>query len=420
MGNALAIQGGSPVRTKAWPTWPVWDEREVEALTAAVKEPKWAIDSPIVARFERDFASYHDAKFGIAVTSGTTGLMAALRGVGLRAGDEVVIPDYTFMATATSVLSLGAIPIFADIEPETLNLDPDSFAAVISPRTRAVMPVHFGGLPADMDRIRRVAEKHGVKIVEDAAQAVGASWRGTRVGAIGDAGAFSFQSSKNVTAGEGGMMLTNDPEIAERAESFRNCGRRMRSGIWYRHYLVGLNYRMTGFQAAILEVQMQRLDEQFKRREENGRYLSEKLERIPGISPLKVPEGVTGHAYHLYIFRYQPEAFAGVPKKRFIEALQKEGIPAAGGYLSPVHELDFLADREELEGTLGANFDPEKMDYSKVESPAATKAVDEEAVWIGQSVLLADRSDMDDIVEAVDKIQTMAGNLARVETAPAG
>lgn len=418
MGNALAIHGGNPVRSNPWPGWPVWDQREARALAAALDQAKWAIDSPIVARFERDFASFQDAKFGVSVTSGTTGLMTALRAAGIGAGDEIVVPDYTFMASATAVLAVGAIPIFADVESETLNLDPGSIEAVVSSRTRGVMPVHFAGMPADMDRIRTVAAKHDLRIIEDAAQAVGASWKGTRVGAIGDAGAFSFQSSKNVTAGEGGMVVTNDPQIAERAESYRNCGR-MRSGVWYRHYVMGLNYRMTGFQAAILEVQMQRLEDQFTTREANGRYLSEKLGSIPGISPVKVPEGVTGHAYHLYMFRYHREAFSSVPKKRFVEALQAEGIPAAAGYLCPVHALDFLQDRAELEVVLGRNFDPARMDYSRVECPAARKAVEEEAVWLGQSVLLAEQSDMDDIVEAIDKIRNMAGELAKEEPAAA-
>jgi dTDP-4-amino-4,6-dideoxygalactose transaminase len=414
MGTKLAIHGGTPVRSKSWPSWPVWDQREVQALTAALEEAKWAIDSPIVARFENDFASAHDAAFGIAVTSGTTGLMIALRAAGVAAGDEVVVPDYTFMASATAVLALGAIPIFADVESETLNLDPNSVEAVLSPKTRAIMPVHFGGMPADMDRIGELAAKHNLKVIEDAAQAVGASWRGTHVGAIGDAGAFSFQSSKNVTAGEGGMVLTNDPELAERAESYRNCGR-MRSGVWYRHYLMGMNYRMTGFQAAILEVQMERLEEQFAKREGNARYLSEKLAAIPGIFPLEVPEGVTGHAYHLYIFRYNRAEFAGVPRKNFVEALQREGIPAAGGYLCPVHQLDFLQEHAELQVALGKNYDPKRMDYSRTDCPAAKKAVEEEAVWLGQSVLLAERSDMDDIAEAIDKAHNLSSDLVNEE-----
>jgi len=390
----------------------MWDEREQEALAAALRQPKWAIDSPIVARFERSFASLHDAKFGAAVTSGTAGLLVALRAAGVNAGEEVIVPDYTFMASATAVLAIGAIPIFADIEAETLNLDPNAIEAVLSEKTRAVMPVHFAGLPADLDRIRAVARKRGLKVIEDAAQAVGASWKGTRVGAIGDAGAFSFQSSKNVTAGEGGIILSNDPQVAERAESLRNCGR-MRRGAWYRHYLMGLNYRMTGFQAALLEVQIQRLEEQFARRGENGRYLSEQLAGIPGITPAKVPDGGTGHAYHLYIFRYQRDHFAGLPKQKFVEALQREGIPASVGYLSPVHRLDFLQCAAELESVLGRNYDPIRMDYARVDCPAAEKAVKEEAVWLGQSVLLAGRSDMEDIVTAVAKVQRFSGELAR-------
>ena len=211
----LAIAGGTALRQAPFPAWPVWDESDVQALRRVLQSGRWdALKGEEVSRFEAEFAAYQGAAHGVAVTNGTVALKLALIAAGVGPGDEVIVPGYTFIATATAALELGAIPIFADVDPHTYTLDPDSVAACVTPRTRAIMPVHLGGCPADMDGLLAVAQRHGLAVVEDAAQAWGASWNGSRVGTIGQCGIVSFHASKNLTAGEGGMVLCNDPDIA--------------------------------------------------------------------------------------------------------------------------------------------------------------------------------------------------------------
>src|SRR6266542_781919 len=223
----LAIDGGTPVRDKPFPKWPVWDERDERALLEVLRSGRWGSHAGggTVHEFRERFAAYQDAEHAVALTNGTAALEVALRAVGVEPLDEVIIPPYTFVATATAVLALGAVPVFADILEDTFLIDPADVARKITPRTKAIIAVHIGGQPADMDGVLALAKNHDLRVVEDAAQAHGAAWRGTKVGALGDAGTFSFQSSKNLNSGEGGIVLTNDREVAERAWSISNVGR---------------------------------------------------------------------------------------------------------------------------------------------------------------------------------------------------
>ncbi|MFQ3684156.1 DegT/DnrJ/EryC1/StrS family aminotransferase, partial [Roseiflexus sp.] len=211
----LAINGGPPVRTRPWPRWPQWDEREEQRVRDVLHSDDWGGFAPVVAEFEHAFAQYHGAAFGIAAVNGTQTLVAALMAVGTGPGDEVIVPPYTFIATASAVRLVGATPVFADIEADTYNLDPDAAEAAITSRTRAMIPVHFAGHAADIDRLTVLARRHGLVLIEDAAHAHGASWRGRMCGSLGDVGSFSFQSSKNMTAGEGGVLTTNDRALAD-------------------------------------------------------------------------------------------------------------------------------------------------------------------------------------------------------------
>jgi len=399
--SKLAIKGGEPVRTKPFPKWPVFDERELDAIKEVLHSGVWGIRGTKQKEFEEKFAAYQEARYGIAVTNGTAALETALRAVGINVGDEVIMPAYTFMATATAVLHVGGLPVFADIEPDTYTLDPEKVEAAVTDRTRAVIPVHIGGRPANMDGIVRVAQENDLFIIEDACQAWGAEWRNRKVGAIGDLGAFSFQSSKNITSGEGGTIITNDRKLYELCWSYHNCGR-VTNDEWYRHDIPGTNCRMTEFQAAILLVQLTRLGEHTKRRNENARYLSEKLSRIDSVEPLKQDPRVTNHAYHLFTLRYDAEGFDGLPKNEFVEALRAEGIPCSLGY-RPLYKEAFLlnlADDRFLSREYG-----ERSDYSRVQLPVTEKACYEEAVWFYQNMLLGTRKDMDDIVDAILKIK---------------
>lgn len=400
--SKLAIDGGEKVRTKSFPGWPVWDETEENALKSVLESGQWGINNSMVGKFEEKFAAYIGVEHGICVTNGTSSLEISLLAADVGRGDEVIVPPYTFMATASSVLMANAIPIFADIDPETYNLDPDAMEAAITDRTKAVIPVHIGGCPADMDRIMEIAKKYDLVVIEDAAQAHSAEWCGKKVGSIGDMGSFSFQSSKNLCAGEGGIITTNNQDFGDKCWSYHNCGR-VKSGGWYDHRVLGSNFRMTGWQAAILLAQMERLDEQTEIRNRNGVYLSEKLAEIEGIRPNKRDERVTKHAYHLYVFGYEADKFGGKPRSSFLQALSAEGIPCSSGY-NPLykHEL-FKASIQRNPEVHGC--DPDKADYSKIHLPVTERICDEEAVWFTQNMLLGPQEDMDDIVEAIEKVK---------------
>jgi dTDP-4-amino-4,6-dideoxygalactose transaminase len=394
----LAIDGGTPVRQKPWPAWPVWDEADAQAVANVVRSGEWfSMSGTQVKAFGEAFAKFHGAQYSAPCTNGTQSIEIALRAVGVNAGDEVIVPPYTFIATASACVEVNAIPVFADIDPDTYNLDPRAAEAAITDRTTAIIAVHIAGCPADMDAFRELAKRRGLKLIEDCAQAHGAEWRGQRVGALGDAGSFSFQASKNLNSGEGGIVLTNHPQVYDRAWSLIHVGR-VRDGGWYQHDILSGNYRMTEFQGALLLTQMRRLEEQTKLRNENAQYLAQQLAEIPGIRPLKRDERVTTHAYHSFLYRYDASAFGGRPREEFLRALRAEGIPGSPGYTPLYREKAFRPDR---------NTHPQagQYDYSKVHCPVTERACMEEGVWMFQSIFLASRSDMDDIVAAMRKVQ---------------
>lgn len=395
----LAVNGGTPVRdttARPWPAWPQWDEREAAALLEVLHSGVWGSHAGGQVRaFEAEFARFQDAEYGVCNCNGTVSLEVALRAAGISSGDEVIVPPYTFIATASAVLMTNGVPIFADIDPDTYNLDPKAAEAAITPRTKAIIAVHIGGCPADMDAFPELARKHNLVLIEDCAQAHAAAWRGRKVGAIGDMGCFSFQSSKNINAGEGGIILTNSKEYHERCWSIINVGR-IPDGAWYEHHVLGSNYRLTEFQGALLRVQLTRLEEQAARRWENAKFLNEELAKIPGIRPLQVDDRVTMHAYHLYIFRYDSAAFGGMSREQFTAALTAEGIPCSVGYV-PLYRTDLFRTQGTVAGA--------KVDYTKVYCPVAERACADEAIWLFQSMLLGSREDMQDIVDAVAKIQ---------------
>jgi dTDP-4-amino-4,6-dideoxygalactose transaminase len=399
--DTLAIDGGTPVRSRPWPRWPIFDETEEQAILEVVRSGKWwSVEGTKVREFEEAFARFQDAQFAVCVTNGTAALEVALRAAHIGCGDEVIVPPYTFIATATAVLAVGATPVFVDVEEESLNIDPTKIEEAITPRTRAIIPVHIAGCPADMDGVLEVARKHNLLVIEDAAQAHAAEWKGTKVGAIGDMGCFSFQASKNLNAGEGGAVLTNNPHWADQVWSVHNVGR-VRGGRWYEHHVLGSNFRMTEFQAAILLAQLKRLPEQTERRTQNAHRLTEMLSQIPGIRPPRPDPRVTRHAYHLYIFRYDKNHFGGRPREDFLKALNAEGIPCSAGYVPLYKERVFLnrpisKDLCQL-STL--------KDYSKVQCPVCERACYEEAVWLYQNMLLGDERDIEDIATAVAKVQ---------------
>jgi len=403
----LAVNGGNPVRSAGWPGWPIFGEAEIKGLEEVVRSGKWfAPGGTKVKAFEERFAEFQNARYGIAVCNGTIALEMALLSLGVGAGDEVIIPAYTFIATATSVLRANAVPIPVDIHPDTYLIDPKAIEAAITERTRAIMPVHLSGLPAPMDDINAIAEKHGLKVVEDAAQAWGAAWKGKGVGAIGDMGIFSFQMSKNLTAGEGGIVLTDDEGLADICRGVSDCGR-LPGKSRYDCHILGINARLSEFQGAVLHAQLDRYPDLLAKREANGMALVSMLEEQGLLEPIQRPEEATGHAYHFLMLKYDPAKFGGAPKTRFLEALNAEGITNVhGGYGKTVYKHPVLHDR--MVGARGCPLScpyyGQDIDYTKFDCPVAEKAVSEEAIWIKQNVLLAELADMKDIVDAVAKI----------------
>jgi dTDP-4-amino-4,6-dideoxygalactose transaminase len=391
--ETLAAHGGTPVRTKPFPAWPIFGETEEKLLLEVLHSGRWGgADKNKLEELERKFAAIHGAKFAVNVANGTMAITVALMAAGVEPGDEVIMPPYTFIATASAALLFGAIPVFVDVEEDTLLIDPEKIEAAITPKTKAIAAVHIGGAMANMTRLKEIAAKHGLKLIEDAAQAAGARWEGQGAGSFGDAGTFSLQASKNINAGEGGIILTNDQALSDRIWSLANVGR-VRQGGWYQHEILGWNLRMTEFQAAIALGQLTRLEEQIAVRERNARLLTELLQDIEGIETLKRDPRVTTHAYHLYIAKLSEAAANACDKAEFVRLLQAEGIPASPGYISLNRNKAVLQAAKRWTG--------EDRVYP---CPISERLCEKQAFWLPQQVLLADEEAMHDVAAAIRKV----------------
>jgi len=395
----LALFGGQPVRRKPFTSWPICGDAEEQRLLRTLRSGQWGrLSGSEVAEFEKRFADAHGCKHGIAVVNGTVSLRIALLAAGLGAEEEVIVPPYTFISTASAVIEANAVPVFADIDLDSFNIAPKTIEAAITPRTKAIIPVHFAGQIADMDAIIGVARKHKLIVIEDAAHAHGASDRNRPAGSIGDFGSFSFQSSKNMTAGEGGIITTNDDALAEACRSIHNCGR-VPNGVWYEHHVIAGNYRLGEFQGAILNAQLDRLSSQTETRDSNGQYLASKLARIPGLHPQKRPASCTRHSCHLFMLRFDASAFGGA-REAVLNALRAEGIPCSAGYGFSLHRQPLF--RNKAFGPFLPNASS-RLDYTKTNCPNSDRICNE-AIWLEQSIFLGPRSDMDDIARAFEKI----------------
>jgi len=405
----LAVNGGKPVRRRPFPNWPIHDQHEVRAITKVMRGGNWSYVGPLELEFARRFAKFQDAAHGICTNGGTQALEVALKATGVVAGDEVILPALTFYASAAAVFFCGAVPVLVDVDPETYCIDPNEVEKAVTAKTKAIMPVHLGHRMADMDRIMEIAEGRGLVVVEDCAHAHGMKWRNRGAGSIGHAAGFSFQQSKTMTCGEGGIILTNSAEVNELCHAYVNCGRfdprfSARPGGQPPQRVLGYNFRMTEFQAAILLEQLKRIGGQIKRREANSAYLNRKLERA-GLLPLKRDERLTRENGYFYSFKYRKEAFDGAPRGVFVKAINAEGIPIGGGIFDPLYRDElFYADPRYFNVT---------YDYSKVRCPVAERAEQEEVVSLGHSVLLGTREDMDDIVDAATKMAKNSKELAK-------
>ncbi len=395
MPEHLAIDGGTPVRTSAFPAWPVWGERERELALAVIDSGSWGeLSGDMVQSFGDRFAAFQGARFALAVPNGTQALEVALQALGVRPGDEVITCAYTFIATVSAIFAVGARPVFVDIDPRTNLLDPSLIEAAITARTRVIVPVHIGGQPCDLDAVRDVAGRHGLAVLEDAAQAVGAEWRGVKVGAIGDLGTFSFQESKNLSGGEGGAIVTNREDLHAAAWSLHNCGRGPDGGT-FDFERMGGNYRMTELTGALLLAQMERLEGQMATRDRNAALLTEGLAPIQGLEPTVVDERVTRHAWHLFQIRHDAAAFGGRSRELCIAALNAEGVPASAGYV-PLTGIDAVSDA--LRDRFG------EAAAREISPVPCADAAGRDTIWLYQTALLGTDDDTAAIVAACRKI----------------
>ena len=401
--------GGTPVRTQPYPPWPQSGGGEMPYLRGVLETSKWGgtIHGPKVTEFCATWARYTDAGHGVGMTSCTAGLELSLRAFGIGPGDEVIIPSYTFIATAVAPLTAGADIVFADIDPRTFCITPQTVEAAVTPRTKAVIPVHFAGHTADVEGLLAVARKHGLKIVWDSAHAHTTEWRGKKVGGLAQVSSYSFNHAKNLTCGEGGILTTDDGDLAEFLRHTLSTFGRKAGRPWYEHHHLGFAHPLTEFQAAILMGQFERLEAQSRKREENARALIRGLSEIDGIDPPRLSPDATRHGWHIFVMTYHPDAFEDLAKSAFVDAINAEGIPCTGGYPYPLYGNPMF--NRETGRVAGAH-----AGFRCMPCPVAEWACNEGAIFIPQSMLLAGQDDMDDIVAAIARIKAYAGELRRL------
>jgi len=423
--KTLALSGGKPIRdTKVspWPKWPVWDHNEEKALIETLHSGVWSYNGPKEVEFDRLFAEYTGVKYAISAANGTVTLQMALEACGIGVGDEVILPGLTWQATAATILDVNATPIMVDVCEDNWCIDPKAVEKAITPRTKAIIPVHLYGSFSDMDEILKIARKHNLYVIEDCAHKHGGEWNGKKAGSIGDIGSFSFQLSKILTAGEGGIVTTNNFEMAEKLDALRNCGRRpiiMDSSIdkgagQYSdqgNFIQSGNFRITEFQAAILIEGLKRMPEQNRVRDENGIYLNSLLASVPGVKPMKRDKRETKEAYFNFAFRYNKTYFKNLPVKKFRDALTAEiGIEVAPSYI-PLNKCSLYVPltkpaRYKLNDQYWSEIDPKRFNL-----PVSDRIYFEESVCIHHKILMGTKTDMDMIVAAIRKIYDNASEI---------
>ncbi|MGA8030500.1 MAG: DegT/DnrJ/EryC1/StrS family aminotransferase [Bryobacteraceae bacterium] len=426
MNETLALMGGTPVRTKPFPPHPMIGEEEKRAVLSVLDSGKlstflavpgeYFLGGKKIKEFERRFTEYHGVKYAVAFNSATAALHAAVVAIGVQPGEEVIVPPYTFTSTATCALMHNAIPVFADVDDEVFGLDPEAVERAITPLTRAIIAVHLFGHPAKLDDLLAIARKHNLRLIEDCAQAPGAKYDGRYVGTFGDCGIYSFTEPKNMTTGEGGMLITDNPEVAEVARMVRNHGEVILEGQTTRTYnstMLGWNYRMTEMDAALGVVQFDRLDDFNRERIRLCSYLTEHLGKIEGIAPPVVRPGAK-HVYYIYALKYD-ENKIGIPRDLFVKALNAEGIPFGAGYVRPLYLSSLYHDKRPFAFTHYRG----NARYDKGLCPVTERLHEKVLIQTLMGRPPATLADMDDIIAAFHKIAEakealLEGSLAQV------
>jgi 3-amino-5-hydroxybenzoate synthase len=391
--------------------WPVYDEGEEEGVLRVIRSRRWWREAGTeVKQFEKEFADFLRVGHVRATTNGTHAIELALACLGLKAGDEVLVPACTFISTASAVLTYGATPIPVDVDPETLCMDADAAEAAVTPRTRALMPVHMAGQPCDMDRLLELAESHGLDLIEDAAHAHGAAWKGRPAGSMGRCSIFSFQAGKLMTAGEGGALATSDEGVAAETFMRHSCGRPS-GDTEYTHLAPAPNLRMSELHAAVLRAQLARLPEQLAVREERAAYLDRLLWDIPGLRPLARRPEVTSHSHYMYMAWFDPEAYQRRSASDIARELRAEGLPAFRCF-PPVHQTELFAAPALAARGLPFTRENPPPNYEAMQTPVSA-AAGRQVVWLHHSLLLSGTDVLDDVAETLTELQ-------RRPPAPAG
>jgi dTDP-4-amino-4,6-dideoxygalactose transaminase len=412
--SELAILGGPKTRTEAYPKWPVWDERDVQAVAEVIRSGRWGgfpYPGPKTAELARKFAELQGGGYAVPMINGTVTMEVALRAAGIGWGDEVIVPAYTFQATASAPMAAGAIPVIVDVDASTYCLDPKATEKAITTKTKAIIPVHLGSNMTDMDAIMELAEKHNLIVIEDCAHAHGAKWRGRGAGTIGHFGSFSLQSSKTLTSGEGGILLCRTPELAALAASIIDCGRPHALGGGEEDAnglaMQGGNFRLSELQAALALVGIERFPAQAKQREEMAAYMDEALSEVPGVRVMKHDERHTTRSFYRYIFAIDPDQF-GVEHELLCGALDAEGIDCWVGYEAMSNYELFQPQKSKL---AVPNAFPKYFNFKEMNLPEAVRACEHEAVWLDENIFRAGTKGVDDAVAAIKKIQQNAAEL---------
>lgn len=408
----LALLGGTPIGKTIAPAWPIHGQLEEQAVLEVVRSGKWGTDGPKQVEFEKAFSAYCGADYGIMMTNGTHTLRLALEALGIGPGDEVIVPGVTWQATASAVLDVNATPILVDIDPDTFTIDPKAVEAAITPRTKAIIPVHVFCRVCDMDALQAIARKHGLYIIEDCAHQHGSEWKGQKVGTMGQIGSFSFQASKILTTGEGGMCITSDKDLYDRMYSLKNCGRETYPGS---PAMQSGNFRSNDFAAALGLAQLTRLDAQNALRHENALYLEKELSQIPGLASLRRDDRITNQTYFHFYMKLDLGQWRNVPRKYLTRAVKAE-LENSLEIRYPYDPLNasslyhpFTKKTHMLGEAYQAAIDPARFDL-----PVCTHVSKGGSFGFFHNHLLSEKQELDKIIAAFHKIHD---NLDELEQA---
>lgn len=414
--SQLAILGGDPVRKAPFAPWPQYRPSDLDRIRQTVESRHWGgfpYPTPLATDFCKAFADLQGAQYALPVVNGTVSLTVSLQACGIGFGDEVIVPAYTWDGTATAVLAMGAVPVFVDVDPDTYCLDVEAARRAITPRTKAIIPVHLAMRFTDMDALMALAREHNLKVIEDCAHAHGGSYKGRGAGSIGDIGSFSLQESKIMTSGEGGLLTTNSLEYYEALQTVINCGRASLTDQYGRR-MIGLNYRMTDLQIALLIGQLEMLPELREKRASRAALLTSLLNGLPAVRTLPPQPAITQPTHYTYVFQYRPTPGTPAPHRDlFVAAIAAEGIPCDGRFYEAVYKSDLFYATPENCAQL-------QSDYSAVTCPVSERAAYEESVWLFQFCLIGEEDDVRDIARAVEKVSANLELLSKQDPSLAG